>query len=1098
MAPSPFAIAICAVAAGVAIASAPATSISSSSSATYFEDIKCSVEDVEIANSRQLYSILNEVVNTTYFRLFKVDLERTCHRDATVKPSCEAEEVLEAESDDAKCDLQPEAKKNPSGFDAFFAHQEEEVDRRLSDKEEHALLSEEAACDPNLPEFWLDMCSNIPTTSSEYVNLVLNPEAFTGYNGSTVWARIYHDYCSISRRPEDLWYEEKVLYRLLSGMHASINIHIAHSFYPPRKSKGVLTYTPNPQRFMEQFGSNPQFIKNLHFAFVVVLRSLAKAAPVLRHIPIQEFSDEEERVFTKHLLNRLLDSHILRSCRPLFTAFDESLMFRDDDDIKQLLKTQFKTVFKNVSAELDCVTCQKCKLHGKLFLLGLGTALKILLIPESLLLSSPLAREEMVALVNTAQKLSSSIEYVGKLQNLFLLQQANGNGTVDKSGQAPGAAPSGEQPAKPATGLQVPVAPVAFDVMDQAVGTVAAALAKGQFDSQDSHDSVLQSVLHGNAALLALAKHYPPSDFAAHARRYLATASAPASADPPAASYDADLIVVGGGLAGLSAVLTAAEAGLRVVLIEKESYVGGNSAKASSGINAVSDDGTISHDGDNTAIFAEDVRKSSGPAGITPLGRALVRESAAAWRFVVDTGSLTLDKVTQMGGHSKPRTYRPSKGMAGAEITLSLFAKAEAYRNFKMLKKTRAVDLTFDGAGRVSGVRHAAANKNGPGTVGVTTAPAVVLATGGFAIGRRNDTLLQEYRPDLMPLATTNGRWCTGDGHHMSIRAGGDVVQMEDVQVHPTGFVDPAHPDADTKTLCAELLRGSGGLLLLRNGSRFVDELGTRQHVSAAMMAADPESLAFTILLHSSAAAASMTHVPMYESKRLLQRANTVDELAAHLKIGRDVLIATLEKYNEDAKKGADAFGKTHFNNAPIDVGGYFYFGTVTPVLHYTMGGVRIDTEARVLKAGSDEPIPGLWAAGEVAGGVHGTNRLGGNALTECVVFGRIAGEGAVKEAQAISSGDEAAERSSERDSGDVASGPRKISLAEVAEHNTPDDCWVVVHGKVYDLTDFVDEHPAGPQSILDIAGKDGTESFVAVHTKATLAVFAPIGDAAD
>eukprot|EP00977_Amphora_coffeiformis_P016474 scaffold5108_cov172-Amphora_coffeaeformis.AAC.23 len=148
------------------------------------------------------------------------------------------------------------------------------------------------------------------------------------------------------------------------------------------------------------------------------------------------------------------------------------------------------------------------------------------------------------------------------------------------------------------------------------------------------------------------------------------------------------------------------------------------------------------------------------------------------------------------------------------------------------------------------------------------------------------------------------------------------------------------------------------------------------------------------------------------------------------------------------------------------------------------MGGITIDTEGNVLNS-AGEPIPGLHAAGEVAGGVHGANRLGGNSLLECTVYGTIVGQKIhVKERSAKNTIDRVQDRKL---------APRKlqnVSLAELQKHNSPDDCWVAIHGMVYDLTEFADEHPAGAQSIHDLAGKDGTQAFAAVHRQDMLEEF--------
>ena len=356
-----------------------------------------------------------------------------------------------------------------------------------------------------------------------------------------------------------------------------------------------------------------------------------------------------------------------------------------------------------------------------------------------------------------------------------------------------------------------------------------------------------------------------------------------------------------------------------------------------------------------------------------------------------------------------------------------------------------------------------------------------------------------------MKFATTNGKFATGDGHKMTMRAGGNTVDMENVQVHPTAFIDMKFPNASRKTLCAELLRGVGGLLLNNNGKRFVDELGTRKHITETMVEQKKmtknELLHFYILLSPSMALEADKHVPHYYKKGLLKRFESLEEVAKSMSVDFETLASTLTEYNEAAKHAATRagpYGKKYFKNTPfpfersgVEGGEYYYLGVVTPALHYCMGGVSIDSSGRVMKPGGTI-FEGLYAAGEVTGGVHGVNRLGGNALTECIVFGKVVGENVPL------SGVTKSNMHSDRlvdNSAAPSSSTTKISKSELSKHNNDKDCWVSIDNKVYDLTDFLDEHPAGPQSILDLAGKDATEIFDSVHTRGMLDDFEVIGE---
>lgn len=241
-------------------------------------------------------------------------------------------------------------------------------------------------------------------------------------------------------------------------------------------------------------------------------------------------------------------------------------------------------------------------------------------------------------------------------------------------------------------------------------------------------------------------------------------------------------------------------------------------------------------------------------------------------------------------------------------------------------------------------------------------------------------------------------------------------------------------------------------------------------------------------------------HVPHYAQKHLLRPFSSIAKVAEWMNVSASALKGTIEAYNLAANKGVDRFGKKFFKNAPFPQDqndkeatnkDFFYAGIVTPALHYSMGGVSIDDGGKVLKS-DGLPFSGLYAAGEVTGGVHGMNRLGGNALTECIVFGQVVGEGIVLNDTGAATPLPSIHVQNGSPQGNQKT--RKISAEELAKHNTDSDCWVAIGGKVYDLTDFLNEHPAGPDSILELAGKDGTEVFDAIHTRGLLDDFDPEG----
>jgi len=279
----------------------------------------------------------------------------------------------------------------------------------------------------------------------------------------------------------------------------------------------------------------------------------------------------------------------------------------------------------------------------------------------------------------------------------------------------------------------------------------------------------------------------------------------------------------------------------------------------------------------------------------------------------------------------------------------------------------------------------------------------VILASGGFANDREGeDALLKEFAPDSIIYPTTNGPFAKGSGIKMARAIGARLIDMDQVQLHPTGFVDPKNPTAYTKFLAAEALRGMGAILLNQEGKRFGNELGTRDYMTDQILKRckfNETANAHTAYLIMNDEAVEQFGWPAFnfywKVKGFFQKVENVDELSKITGIQASNVRQAFADYSAASSAKRDEFGKTVFpvQFKPEEA---LYFSTITPSIHYTMGGLEIDAEARVLRENGD-PIPGLYAAGEVTGGVHGDNRLGGNSLLECVVFGRVAATNAAK-----------------------------------------------------------------------------------------------------
>merc|ERR1712045_771962 len=474
-------------------------------------------------------------------------------------------------------------------------------------------------------------------------------------------------------------------------------------------------------------------------------------------------------------------------------------------------------------------------------------------------------------------------------------------------------------------------------------------------------------------------------------------------------------VVLGGGLAGVSACNTILENGGKVVLLDKSSFCGGNSTKATSGING-SATKTQAAKGinDSVELFTSDTLK--GGAKKPEVVKVLCGNSGADVDWLVEKFNLDLSLVARLGGHSAPRTHHGKERFPGMTITYALIQMlekiAERTDRARIITKAEVFNLIMNGPA-VVGCEYRKAGK-----VSKEFGP-VVFASGGFGADFGSDSLLAKYRPDLLHLPTTNGEHCTGDGIKMGEAIGAKTIDLEWVQVHPTGLVKPGDPDAKIKFLAAEALRGVGGLVLDANGKRFANELGRRDYVTGEMWKNKPP---FRLCLNKAASEEIHWHCKHYTGRGVLKFYESGAELATEMGVPVSVLEKTHDDHYQAAKKtekdpdggsfpaypsgkswdepsGKTGSGKKFYHN--IIPGSAvksepFYVAIITPVIHYCMGGLEIDVNSAVVNA-NGAAIPGLYAAGEVAGGVHGNNRLGGNSLLDCVVFGRVAGKHCAK-----------------------------------------------------------------------------------------------------
>lgn len=483
-----------------------------------------------------------------------------------------------------------------------------------------------------------------------------------------------------------------------------------------------------------------------------------------------------------------------------------------------------------------------------------------------------------------------------------------------------------------------------------------------------------------------------------------------------------DVVIVGAGGAGMVAALQAVEDGAQsVVLLEKMGATGGNTVRSTGGMNAAGTpeqavmeftesagvektlesakadygqelaqliqtveqqyaDYQAAPEGyfDSVELFELDTLVGGKNLNDPALVSALAEQAAdgIAWLHTIGAD---LTSVGSFGGASVKRIHRPvneeGKTISVGSYLVPIFTqRVQETPQITLMLETQATEILMDN-GAVQGVK--AKNAGGEFTV---SAPAVVLATGGFGA---NLEMVASYKPDLAGFVTTNAPGATGDGIAMGQAVGAATVDMEQIQIHPT--VEQA-----TSALITEGLRGDGAILVNQEGLRFIDEVGTRDVVSAAEIA-QTGSYAYLIIDQKMVDASSV--IVGYINSGYTVQGDTYEALAQALDMDAEAFAQTMNDWNAAVAAGEDAqFGRTSFAQ-PLDTAP-FYAIKIAPGIHHTMGGLKIDTQAQVIST-EGQAIPGLFAAGEVTGGIHGANRLGGNAVADIVVFGRIAGSSA-------------------------------------------------------------------------------------------------------
>ncbi|NLM42961.1 MAG: flavocytochrome c [Clostridiales bacterium] len=451
----------------------------------------------------------------------------------------------------------------------------------------------------------------------------------------------------------------------------------------------------------------------------------------------------------------------------------------------------------------------------------------------------------------------------------------------------------------------------------------------------------------------------------------------------------ADVVVVGAGGAGLAAAVSAHQNGATVLVLEKAPMVGGNTIISGAAYNAV-DPKRQQPQGIEDSIEKHYIQTYEGGDRLAKpdLVRILVEKAYPALEWLESLGMRFKDEIFTVLGALWPRSHTPEKPLGTGYIDTYMDYINKHSDEIEIMLKTKAVELIVEN-GRVTGVEA----ENQEGTVLAKANNGVILATGGFSANVQARNYYNKMWPDLTNLKTTNRPEITGDGIWMAEKIGANLIGMEHIQLLPMG-------DPETGSLSGNIEHSvENRIFVNKQGNRFVDEGARRDVMTKALF--EQEDCFMWVIVDKHCYPTGDTKNNFNETiDQLVEegrafKADTLEDLAVQIGVDPTNLVKSVEAFNMAVEgKIEDPFGRTLFQHK-IDTPP-FYAGARVPTVHHTMGGVEINTKAQVLDKNGNV-IPGLYAAGEVTGGIHGSNRLGGNAVADTVVFGRIAGESAAK-----------------------------------------------------------------------------------------------------
>lgn len=439
-----------------------------------------------------------------------------------------------------------------------------------------------------------------------------------------------------------------------------------------------------------------------------------------------------------------------------------------------------------------------------------------------------------------------------------------------------------------------------------------------------------------------------------------------------------DIAIIGAGGCGLSAAVEAAMKGYRVILLEKMDIVGGNTLKATSGINAA---GTNVQKSlgitDSKEQFYQDTMKFGDSQNDPQLVKKLTESAPETVDWLISVG-VELLEIEKMAGSTTKRAHRPLENPAFGPHVIKALYNAALGANVDIRTSSEVTDLIFSG-NKIQGVKVSFENREY-----TINSKAVIIATGGFGA---NPTLIEKYQPELTGAISSNHEGATGDAIEWAEKLDMALVQMDKIQAHPT--VSTAN-----NALISRAIRSNGAIMVNKEGKRFCSETSPRNVLTKAIKE-QPEGKAF--LLFDNKIRTATKSIDSYEQTGQMKKRFNLEDLSWDMAVPYETLNTTITGYNSAVRTGIDIYFGRSRQNMPFEIKEPPYYAIeITPGIQHTMGGIKITPEAEVLNS-SGQTILGLFAAGEVTGGVHGANRMEGNAMTDIFVFGRTAAQSAIE-----------------------------------------------------------------------------------------------------